>query len=251
LQSIFNKPIGNLTTSQQTAIWFHALAIGYSSAYLTENADGIRTDWPRIPLPPDKESLEVSAALGRRIAALLDVDTPVPGVTHGQINSTLRHVGSIAAVDADKTLDPEKGHLELTAGWGHAGKDGVTMPGKGKLVERDYSPKEMEALIQGARALGLTQDEALDRLGATTYDIYLNNVAFWRNVPKTVWEYYIGGYQVIKKWLSYRELGLLGRSLTTEEARYVADVVRRLTALRLMEKELDKNYQMIVKCVCK
>ena len=35
-------------------VWMHALAIGYSPAYLTENADGIRRDWPRIPLPADR-----------------------------------------------------------------------------------------------------------------------------------------------------------------------------------------------------
>ena len=29
-------------------------------------------------------------------------------------------------------------------------------------------------------------------------------------MPANVWEYYIGGYQVIKKWLSYREQELLG-----------------------------------------
>jgi hypothetical protein len=229
----------------QDALWLHVLAIGYSPAYLMENADGIRSDWPRIPLPPDKESLKASAALGRRIAALLDVDTPVSDVTHGQINPVFRLVGSITAVDSDSVLDPEKGHLELTAGWGHAGKDGVTMPGKGKLVERVYSPKEMEAITQGAQVLGLTQGEVFARLGATTYDIYLNNAAFWRNVPKTVWEYYIGGYQVIKKWLSYRESVLLGRSLAIEEARYVTDVARRLTSLRLMEKALDENYRVI------
>ncbi|MDR0827135.1 MAG: N-6 DNA methylase [Desulfovibrio sp.] len=245
LQRIFTNPVENLTESQQTAIWFHALAIGYSPTYLMENADGIRIDWPRIPLPQDKDSLEASAALGHRIASLLDVDMPVHGVTQGKINPILRHVGSITAVAADKTLDPDKGHLKLTTGWGHAGKDGVTMPGMGKLVERDYSPEEMETITQGAQALGLTQDEALDRLGATTYDIYLNNAAFWRNVPKNVWEYYIGGYQVIKKWLSYRESDLLGRSLTTAEVRYVTDVARRLTALRLMEKELDKNYYVV------
>jgi hypothetical protein len=27
----------------------------------------------------------------------------------------------------------------------------------------------------------------------------------WRNIPTKVWGYHIGGYQVIKKWLSYRE----------------------------------------------
>jgi len=33
----------------------------------------------------------------------------------------------------------------------------------------------------------------------------INEVANWRNIPAKVWSYYIGGYQVIKKWLSYRE----------------------------------------------
>ena len=30
-------------------------------------------------------------------------------------------------------------------------------------------------------------------LGAHTYDIYLNDVAYWCNVPSRVWEYTIGG----------------------------------------------------------
>jgi hypothetical protein len=30
-------------------------------------------------------------------------------------------------------------------------------------------------------------------------------LSYWRNVLARVWGYYIGGYQVIKKWLSYRE----------------------------------------------
>ena len=58
----------------------HALAIGYSPAYLTENADGIRQDWPRIPLPDTKEALLASAALGRQIAALLDTEHDVGAV---------------------------------------------------------------------------------------------------------------------------------------------------------------------------
>jgi len=41
------------TASAETAglIWMHALAAGYSPDYLSENADGIRQDWPRAPLP--------------------------------------------------------------------------------------------------------------------------------------------------------------------------------------------------------
>lgn len=45
--------------------------------------------------------------------------------------------------------------------------------------------------------------------GATACDVFLNYRAYWRNIPANVWEYHIGGYQVIKKWLSYREEKIL------------------------------------------
>jgi hypothetical protein len=70
------------------------------------------------------------------------------------------------------------------------------MPGKGKLATWRYAPNEASPL-----------------LGQSTHDIYLNNTTCWRNVPEKVWDYTIGGYQVIKKWLSYREHDLLGRAL--------------------------------------
>ena len=49
-----------------------------------------------------------------------------------------------------------------------------------------------------------------------------------------MWNYYIGGYQVIKKWLSYREEAVLGRALTKDEAREVTAMVRRLTVIELL-----------------
>ena len=71
---------------------------------------------------------------------------------------------------------------------------------------------------------------------------YLNDTAYWRNVPASVWEYTIGGYQVIKKWLSYRERGLLGRALTTDEAREVTHMARHIAAIVLLYPALDTNY---------
>jgi hypothetical protein len=58
-------------------IWMHALAIGYSPAYLVENADGVRQDWPRIPLLDSKTGLIASAKLGKQVAALLDTENGV------------------------------------------------------------------------------------------------------------------------------------------------------------------------------
>ncbi len=58
-----------------------------------------------------------------------------------------------------------------------------------------------------------------------------------------MWAYTIGGYQVIKKWLSYREKGLLGRGLTLDEVETVTQIARRLAALVLLGPELDANYR--------
>ena len=53
----------------------------------------------------------------------------------------------------------------------------------------------------------------------------------------------IGGYQVLKKWLSYREQEVLGRALAATEAREVGSIIKRLTALVLMQPQLDANYR--------
>ena len=75
--------------------------------------------------------------------------------------------------------------------------------------------------------------------------MYLNDLAYWKNVPAGVWGYYIGGYQVIKKWLSYRERGLLSRALRADEAREVTAMARRLAAIVLMQPALDDNYRRV------
>jgi hypothetical protein len=215
---------GNPDADADTAglVWMHALAIGFAPAYLAENADGIRQDWPRVPLPASKAALLASTELGRRIAALLDTETPVAGVDGGKIRPELAKIAVVTRL-GDGELN-----LALTAGWGHAGIGGVTMPGKGKLETREFTAEEATAQKTP---------------GTATHDVFLNDTACWRNVPEPVWDYTIGGYQVIKKWLSYREHELLGRPLTTDEAREVTHTARRLAALILLQPELDANYQ--------
>ncbi len=136
--------------------------------------------------------------------------------------------------------------LKITAGWGHAGQNGVTMPGRGNRGERPYSEAELAAFRAGAPGLGMDVKALQGCLGAGSGDVWLNDVAFWANVPERVWEFTIGGYQVMKKWLSYREYGLLGRPLTTDEAREVTAMARRLAALCLLQPALDENYRAVV-----
>ena len=55
--------------------------------------------------------------------------------------------------------------------------------------------------------------------------------AYWRNIPAAVWNYKLGGYQVLKKWLSYRERKVLGRALQPEEVQHFTDTARRIGSI--------------------
>ena len=203
-------------------LFHHVLAVLHDPAYRESNAGALRMEWPRIPLPGWTDggtegaatSLASSAARGRELAALLDPETPVSSVT-GLLLA--------AAIAVPATID---GHnmsgedFALTAGWGHFGTGDAVMPGQGRIVERAYTSDERAAL-----------GGTVASLGGTTFDVYLNARAFWTNVPAAVWYYKLGGYQILKKWLSYREHDILGRPLKPEEVQYFADMARRIGAI--------------------
>ena len=206
-------------------LFHHVLAVLHDPAYREANAGALRMEWPRIPVPgwPDgsgdgaANELAASAARGRDLAALLDPDTPVPGVTEASLRP------EIAAVAVPSTTgggNMAGGDFALTAGWGHFGQGEAVMPGQGRVLERPYTASEQAALGEAGRTLG-----------DTTFDVYLNDRAYWRNVPAAVWHYKLGGYQVLKKWLSYREHKVLGRLLLPEEVQHFTDTARRITAI--------------------
>jgi hypothetical protein len=217
------------------SLFYHFVAILHAPSYRVENSGALRQDWPRIPLPASRDALLASAALGRQIAALLDTEHPVPGVTQSPVRAELKPIAVLARAGGG-SLNPAAGDLDVTAGWGHAGKEGVTMPGRGRVMERPRQTFEVFGNLEGLQA-------------ATTLDIYLNDHAYWRNIPARVWDYTIGGYQVIKKWLSYREKALLERGLSIEEAQEVTHMARRIAALVLLEGTLDANYRSVAGAV--
>ena len=200
----------------------------HDPAYRMANAGALRMEWPRIPLPgwPDgampgaADELVVSAARGRELAALLDPQMPVTGVTA----ETLRP--GLAAIAVPSTADRRNmsgNDFALTASWGHFGTGDAVMPGQGRAVERHYTAAEREAL-----------GDTVVVLGDATVDVYLNDNARWSNVPTAVWNYKLGGYQVLKKWQSYRESKVLGRSLLPEEVQQFTDTARRIAAILML-----------------
>ncbi|MGH9959417.1 MAG: type ISP restriction/modification enzyme, partial [Pyrinomonadaceae bacterium] len=116
------------------ALFYHIVAILYAPAYAMENAGALRQDWPRIPLPATKESLIHSSDVGRQIAALLDTEIPVDGVTAGTILDPFISIGVISHIEG-RSLKPDE-DLKLTKNWGYRNKAGAIMPGGGKTIER-------------------------------------------------------------------------------------------------------------------
>ena len=225
-------------------LFHHVLTTMHDPAYREANAGALRMEWPRIPLPgwllpgsagftpaseqgfvsldreitESAEMLAQSAARGCQLAALLDPDTLVPGITTGTLRPEIAAIAVPATTDGRNMTGDD---FALTAGWGHYGTGSAVMPGQGRIVERAVTPDER----------GTMRDTLA--LGDTTFDVHLNDRAFWRNVPANVWNYKLGGYQVLKKWLSYRERGILDRPLRPEEVQHFADTARRIGAILL------------------
>ena len=212
-------------------LFHHVLAVLHDSSYREANAGALRMEWPRIPLPgwPDgntpeaAEELKASAARGRELAALLDSETPVPGVTTGALRPEL-----VAAIAVPTT----------TNGGNMAADDFFADGGLGALRARERPSCRARGAWWNVRtrrrssaAMG---NGAADALGTTTFDIHLNDRAYWRNVPAAVWSYKLGGYQVLKKWLSYREQRVLGRTLLPEEVQNFTDTARRIAAILML-----------------
>ena len=164
--------------------------------------------------PEVREWLLRGAALGRRVAALLDIETPVAGVDAGELEPALRAVARFERADG-ATPRERTDDLALRTRWGYRGQGGVVMPGAGWVV----------------------------RQGDGTLDVVANDDARWTGVPEAVWGYALGGYGVLKKWLSYREAAVLGRPLTLEEVRTFTSICRRITLLLALGPELDTHYR--------
>ncbi len=173
-------------------LFHHVLATLHDPAYREANAGGLRMGWPRIPLPADAAEFAASAKRGRLLARLLDTESNVDDLLDPTIAVPTKIDGTQMQGD----------DFEVSAGWGHFGANQAVMPGQGKTERRD-----------------------------DVVDVYLNDRAYWKDVPVEVWEYRLGGYQVLKKWLSYRESKVLGRGLSVSEVAWFSEVTRRIQAV--------------------
>lgn len=114
--------------------------------------------------------------------------------------------------------------------------------------------KKLVLLGSELRKLHLLESENIDNF-ITTYfitgnntvekaptfidgNVYINDKQFFGNVPQSVWNFYIGGFQPAQRWLKARK----GRTLTNEDLEHYQ---RMIVALAETIKTMDKIEEVI------
>ncbi len=72
--------------------------------------------------------------------------------------------------------------------------------------------------------------------GGRTGRVYINSTQYFDGVPSEVWEFYVGGYQVLHKWLKDRK----GRTLSFDDLRHYGFIVSALFETIGTMKEIDE-----------
>lgn len=99
----------------------------------------------------------------------------------------------------------------------------------------------LKALPAGNRNLTQFQGEGdteVNKVEWKNNEIWINNDQKFTPVPKEVWEYHIGGYQVLLKWLKDRK----GDVLSAEEIKKYCNICTVLKSTIEIQKEIDKFY---------
>lgn len=68
--------------------------------------------------------------------------------------------------------------------------------------------------------------------------IWINKTQFFKPIPQAVWEFHIGGYQVLDKYLKSRK----GRTLSLDEINHVAAIADSLAFTIEQMAKIDKAY---------
>jgi type ISP restriction-modification system protein len=201
-----------------------AFAILYAPAYQAEHASALSADWAHLPIPKGRDLFDRLVEAGDWVSRLLDANRDARDV----VETILGHdraaaIGSIHRQDGSQVTSSDL-TINVTY-WGG---------GKGRWKPRPFTEEEKPD-TQYAIEWG-------DRTG----DLFINDTAFFANVPENVWTYQLAGYPVLKKWLGYRQADRRdGKPLTNDERRWFRSMIQRVAALLALGPRLNALYQEI------
>ena len=199
-----------------------AFAVLHAPSYQAEHKSALSADWAHLPIPKDASLFDRLAAAGEQVTRLLHANRDAGDVVRAIVGAErARSLGPLKRSDGEH-IRPEDLKITVTY-WGG---------GKGRWKPRPFADEELPASEYG------------EAWGERTGDLYLNDKAFFANVPELAWTYQLGGYPVLKKWLAYRQADRRdGQPLTDEERRWFRQIIQRVAALLALGPTLDGLYQ--------
>jgi hypothetical protein len=197
-------------------------AILHAPSYQAEHKSALSADWAHLPMPKDIRLFDRLVAAGEQVTRLLDADRDAGNVIKAVVGADrARALGPLKRADA-KQVRPDDLKITVTY-WGG---------GKGRWKPRAFMAEELPAIEFG------------DAWGERTGDLFVNDHAYFANVPEQVWNYQLGGYPVLKKWLGYRQADRRdGKPLTDDECRWFRQIIQRTAALLALGPSLNALYQ--------
>lgn len=82
---------------------------------------------------------------------------------------------------------------------------------------------------------------ALRKYDEKTKRVYINDIQYFENIASEAWNYKIGGYQVLDKWLKDRK----DCRLSSEDIKHYCQIVTALVKTMEIQKEINKLYPNI------
>ncbi len=194
-----------------------ALTIMHSPQYEADHADALAQDWAHLPIPKDRALFAELVALGKKIGTLIDA-----AASSDEMVKEILGKGAATVGVSTKRGGGQVAQQDLVVSIAYFGA------ARGKWTERAYAEGEPQHAAWG------------DKTG----DLHINDDIYFGNVPKAVWNYEIGGYPVLKKWLGYRQASRRdGRPLTLPERAHFRSMVQRLAALLALHEVADSLYE--------
>lgn len=176
-------------------VFHYIYAIFHAPSYRERYAEFLRIDFPRVPLTSDPELFRTLCGLGADLVAL--------HLTEGDYS------GASWVIEGRSSP-----FSNLAVGYPVAGDN---------LVAKRY-PKFVDS----------AGDEPVGD-GEVVGQVQINKTQYFDQVPKEVYEFQVGGYQVCEKWLKDRR----GRELTYDDLTHYRNIVVSLReTIRIMD-EID------------
>ena len=200
------------TTFGPEDIFHYAYAVFHSPTYRERYAEFLKIDFPRLPLTSDRALFKALAEKGEELVALHLMESPA-------LNQLITGFPVAGSNEVRRIRYMERVAEEQRPPTGAASSSV-------KVV----SPRLPLALENEVRV----KIEPMPKQRPTSR-VYINETQYFEGIEPGVWEFQIGGYQVLHKWLKDRK----GRKLSFDDLfHYQKIVVALKETMRLME-EID------------